>query len=102
MYKDSSMTLRVNSAVKNDVEQILDGLGLNISTAVDLYFRQIQMTKSIPFRIAYSPCPPELNMDSMSREQVLELVEKSERDVAEGKYTEVKDAFAEFKKRHGM
>lgn len=49
--KTSTITLRVEQSVKNDAEKVLKSLGLTMSTAIDMYLKQISLTQSIPFEI---------------------------------------------------
>jgi len=51
MEKSAFINVRVDATVKKEVESILEFLGLNISTAINMYFMQILMHQSIPFEI---------------------------------------------------
>jgi len=49
--KDAFVKARVNSFLKQDVEEILNDLGLNISDAINLMFFQIKLCEGLPFDI---------------------------------------------------
>ena len=49
MSKDSILSLRVDSELKNEVEVILKQLGIPMSTAITMYFNQIKMNNGLPF-----------------------------------------------------
>ncbi|HQB97120.1 MAG TPA: type II toxin-antitoxin system RelB/DinJ family antitoxin [Bacilli bacterium] len=51
MLKDTNINVRVNSDIKNEAETILNKLGLNLSSAIDLYLAQIIKTRGIPFEV---------------------------------------------------
>ena len=51
MAKTSSMNIRIEPNLKKQVEEILTDLGMNISDAVTIYFKQIVLTDSIPLQI---------------------------------------------------
>ena len=51
MAKTSSMNIRIEPNLKKQVEEILEDLGMNISDAVTIYFKQIVLTDSIPLQI---------------------------------------------------
>ena len=51
MSKTTSMNIRIEPDLKKQVEEILNDLGLNISDAVTIYFKQIVLTDSIPLQI---------------------------------------------------
>jgi len=45
------LQVRLNTEMKNQAESVLDDLGLTMTQAVKLFFRQIIMRKAIPFPI---------------------------------------------------
>ena len=47
----TNLNLRLDSEVKSKVESILNDMGLNFTTAVNIYFKQILRTGEIPFKI---------------------------------------------------
>ncbi|MBR0426656.1 MAG: type II toxin-antitoxin system RelB/DinJ family antitoxin [Clostridia bacterium] len=51
MSKTTSMNIRIEPSLKKQVEEILTDLGMNISDAVTIYFKQIVLTDSIPLQI---------------------------------------------------
>ena len=46
---NSTLQVRIDSKTKHQVKKILDKLGLDFSSAIKLYFYQIQRTKNLPF-----------------------------------------------------
>ena len=51
MAKTSSMHIRVEPKVKEEVEKILSSLGMTSTEAINIYLRQIILTSGIPFEI---------------------------------------------------
>lgn len=51
MAKTTSMNIRIEPKLKKDVEEVLNDLGMNITDAVTIYFKQIVLTDSIPLQI---------------------------------------------------
>jgi DNA-damage-inducible protein J len=49
--KTSSVTVRLDPDLKESVEKILDQLGLTISQAVVLFYRQVQLHRGLPFEV---------------------------------------------------
>ncbi len=49
MQKDSTISLRIDSELKKDVDKILKNLGIPMTTAITMYFNQIKMRNGIPF-----------------------------------------------------
>lgn len=51
MIKDDYINMRVNSKIKKESEEVLNELGLSISSAIDLYLIQIIKERGIPFNL---------------------------------------------------
>ena len=51
MAKTSSMHIRVEPKVKEEVEKILNSLGMTSTEAINIYLRQIILNSGIPFEI---------------------------------------------------
>lgn len=51
MAKTDTLNIRINPEVKKKVEATLDDLGLTMAEAINIFFKQIIMTESIPFVI---------------------------------------------------
>jgi len=49
--KTANLNIRLDPELKEEVQQILDTLGLSTTEAVRAYFRQIQLHKGIPFAL---------------------------------------------------
>ncbi len=49
--KNSVVHVRVNSELKNNVEKILTDLGLSLSYAINMYLKQIEAKRGIPFDV---------------------------------------------------
>ena len=47
-----SMTIRIDDDVKKDVEVLFDKLGMSISGAINIFFRQAIREQAIPFTIS--------------------------------------------------
>jgi DNA-damage-inducible protein J len=51
MTKSSVITARIDPALKQDTEQILNELGLTPSQAITLFYRQITLNDGLPFPV---------------------------------------------------
>lgn len=49
--KNSVIHVRVNEELKSNVEDILKDLGLSISYAINMYLKQIEVKRGIPFDV---------------------------------------------------
>lgn len=48
----TNLNVRVDEEVKKNVEQVLDELGLNMSTAVNMFLRAVIREDGIPFKVS--------------------------------------------------
>lgn len=51
MALDSTVRARVDTQLKNDVEEILSHIGLSTSQAITLFLKRIKYEKGIPFEL---------------------------------------------------
>jgi addiction module RelB/DinJ family antitoxin len=50
----AQISIRMDDELRRKTEEVLDGLGLNISSAVNIFAHQIVMTQGIPFPLTLS------------------------------------------------
>jgi addiction module RelB/DinJ family antitoxin len=100
MEKTTTLNLRVNPSVKQQAEAVLRQLGISMSTAIDIYLRQISLTGSIPFSIALPNVPDSVNADIMTDEQLREALLQGIDDLESGNVREASAVFAEFRSTH--
>ena len=84
MEKTATLNLRVNPAVKQQAEAVLLKLGVSMSTAVDIYLRQITLTGGIPFMVSLPKAPSE-NAEEMSAQELRAKLQKGVDDIELGK-----------------
>jgi len=46
----SVINVRVDNEIKRDIEKLFNGLGMNISTGVNMFFRQCLMEQGLPYQ----------------------------------------------------
>ncbi|MFU8786510.1 MAG: type II toxin-antitoxin system RelB/DinJ family antitoxin [Candidatus Izemoplasmataceae bacterium] len=51
MKKDAYINVRVDQKTKSEVDEILIDLGINMSTAIDIYLNQILLNQGLPFEV---------------------------------------------------
>ena len=66
MEKTATLNLRVNPTTKKSAEDVLSRLGIPMSTAIDMYLRQITLTGGIPFRVSLPQAPDAINAHQIS------------------------------------
>jgi DNA-damage-inducible protein J len=53
MAKNATINLRVDSEVKTQAAEILEGLGLTLSDAFNLLLHQVRIVKGLPFEVKH-------------------------------------------------
>ena len=61
----STFRVRVDSALKAEVEKCLSDMGMSMSTAINIYLRQIARIKAIPFIVTSVPVPNRETMEAI-------------------------------------
>lgn len=88
MAKTDTLNIRINPELKKQVEETLNDLGLTMAEAVNIFFKQIIMTESIPFAIK----KPKLNAATIRtiEEAKLEKNVSKEYDDLDEMWTDIK------------
>ena len=78
MAKNTNVNVRTTEEIKKGAEVILNGLGLNISSAVNLFLKQVINYRGIPFDLRL-PNKETLNaMDDIENSRNLEAADTVE------------------------
>ena len=68
----ASITVRVDEDTKEQAARILEGLGLDLSSATRAFFRQVVLKRGLPFDVAYP-------VESLTPEAEARFVQAEER-----------------------
>lgn len=63
----ATMSIRVEEETKRQVEEFCSDVGMNPSTAVNLFFRTMLRENRLPFKVARDPFYSEANMAHLMR-----------------------------------
>lgn len=63
----SSVNVKIDTNVKNLATQLLERMGLDQTTAIDMFYRQIISERRLPFQPAITPTIDELIADAVWR-----------------------------------
>ena len=94
MQKSATLNLRIDPAVKQSAESVLSQLGLSMSTAVDMFLRQVSLTGSIPFRVGLPEAPSSIDVGALTDEQLVGTLSRGLKEADEGRGVEASAAFA--------
>ena len=86
---DTSMTIRMNREIKQEAQEIFAALGMDMTTAINVFLRQAIYYRGFPF---------DVRMETFNEEMkgALEEVEQMKKDPSIGKaYTDVDEMMKE-------
>ena len=78
MTKNTSVNVRTTEEIKKGAEVILSGLGLNISSAVNLFLKQVINYRGIPFDLRLPDKETLQAMDDIEKSRNLESADTVE------------------------
>lgn len=98
MTNRTTLNIRINSTVKQNAEEVLEELGILMSTAINMYLRQISMTGGIPFPTA----PESLNAGTISETELYDKLDKGYADAEAGRVHEASEALDSLRKNNAI
>ena len=93
--KTANVLARVEPAVKEQAEAIMAKLGVPASTVINMLYKQIIMTKSIPFSLLLPKGPTTL--DSMTTEEFDSIMGNGLKQAKSNQARPVADVFADLR-----
>lgn len=99
MEKTATLNLRVSPALKEQTESILQRLGIPMSTAVDMFFRQITLTGGIPFPVTLPKAPAAVDADLMTDGELHAKLRRGLEDAEAGRTQDAAKAFEAFREK---
>lgn len=94
--KTASIMTRVDPMIKEQAEVVLMQLGISMSTAMEVYLRQIALQRKIPFEMKLPTNRP-IALGSLTDDEFNGLMENAVKSYANGECVE----FAEFRQSFG-
>lgn len=92
MEETTTLTIRISPSVKQQAEQILSSLGLSMSTAVEIFLRQVIFTNGIPFPVELPP--------AWKHSDIYSEIALSEKQIKQGKTKKAQKALVETKAKY--
>ena len=93
--KSANVLARVEPEVKEQAESIMSKLGLPASVVINALYKQIIMTKSIPFSLSLPREP--ITLDSLATEEFNSIIEKGLSQAKADQSRPVADVFADLR-----
>ncbi|MDO5448609.1 MAG: type II toxin-antitoxin system RelB/DinJ family antitoxin [Clostridia bacterium] len=99
MSKTATINVRVEPETKKQAEEVFDMLGIPMSTAIEVFLKQVALNKGIPFDITV---PPSVNADLMTKEELLQRIDQSLEDYENNKCISFDDFYLSFKEKYNL
>ena len=84
MARTANLYARIEPEVKEQAESILSALGIPVSNAINMFYKQIILQRGIPFEVKL-PAASLLDLSKLGEEQLHEELEKGYADIAAGR-----------------
>ena len=94
--KTANVMARVEPDIKEQAETIMAQLGVPASVVINMLYKQIIMTRSIPFTLSIPSAP--LSRDEMDDETFNTIMQRGMDDVKAGRTRPAADVFADLRR----
>ena len=94
--KTANVMARVEPSVKQQAEEIMEMLGIPVSVVINTLYKQIIMTRSIPFSLSVPPVP--VARDEMDEAAFHAMMERGLSEAKADKSRAASDVFADLKR----
>lgn len=101
MARTSNVFTRVEPNVKNQAEAILEQLGISMSSAVEMFLRQVILQRGIPFEMKL-PAGKPVDYDELTKEQFDAEIQKGVDSIREGRTYSADEVEQEMSKEFGL
>jgi addiction module RelB/DinJ family antitoxin len=97
MQRTANIYARIEPELKANAEEVLEQLGIPLSSAIGMFLRQVVLHNGIPFEMKL-PVKSPLNLDTMSTEELEAELHKGLADFATGRVYDAAQVRAEFQR----
>ena len=101
MIKTANLYARIEPELKSEAEAILSGLGVPVSNAINMFYRQIVIHRGLPFAVQF-PATSLLNAATLTDAQLDAEVAKGFDDIAAGRKRSFKQATADLAREFSL
>lgn len=101
MAKTANLYARIEPDVKEQAESILAALGIPVSNAINMFYKQIILQRGIPFEIKL-PAPNIPDISKLSQTELNAELEKGYQDVLQGRTRPASEVFSELREENGL
>ena len=101
MTKTANLYARIEPQLKTEAESILCGLGVPVSNAINMFYRQIVIHRGLPFAVQF-PARHLPNVATMTDAELDAEVLRGFEDIAAGRKRPLKDVAASLAKEFSL
>ncbi len=102
MAKTSNLYARIEPDVKEQAEKILSALGIPVSNAINMFYKQIILQRGIPFEMKLPKRGGVPDFDGMTEEQRAAELAKGYADIVAGRTRPADAVFEELHRKYGI
>ena len=99
MARTTSVYTRVEPEIKEQADKIFATLGIPMTSAINLFLRQVVLQKGIPFEVKIPPHP--LDMSKMTQEELHAELQKGLDSLEAGRVTPAAQVWEEMERFTG-
>lgn len=101
MAKTANLYARIEPDIKEQAEGILSALGIPVSNAINMFYKQIILQNGIPFEIKL-PQPPVPDIGKLTEQELNTELQKGYDDMLAGRAKPASEVFASIRKDYGI
>lgn len=101
MAKTANLYARIEPDVKEQAESILQALGIPVSNAINIFYKQIILQRGLPFDVKIPDNHP-LDIAKMSKEELNDALMAGYNDALAGNVQSAEEVFNKMKERYGI
>lgn len=99
--KTANVYARLEPEVKQQAESILATLGIPVSNAITMFYKQIILNRGLPFEVKI-PSLRSIDISELTEEELNAALEKGYADMLAGRTKPAKQAFADIRKEYNL
>ena len=101
MAKSANLYARIEPEVKEQAESILSALGIPVSNAINMFYKQIILQRGIPFELKL-PQEKMMDMSKLTEQELDGELDKGYQDVLAGRTKPAGKVFEDIRKDYGV
>lgn len=101
MAKTANLYARIEPDVKDQAESILSTLGIPVSNAINMFYKQIILQRGLPFDVKL-PQPKMVDMSQLTPQELDAELEEGYQDVLAGRTRPASEVFDELRRNYGI